>query len=71
MEKLRNFGTRLGKDDQIKIFGGVVPPTGILKLVGTRYYQGNCFCDYSNSDGSWEVCSVPCDICNCVPLSNT
>lgn len=64
MKNFESYRTTIGKEDQKRIFGGVVPPTEDPKIVGTRYYEGECFCDYLWSDG-WEICDLPCPVSNC------
>lgn len=73
MKNFKNFGTRLEKEDQMKIFGGVIPPGdgGTVIVSGWELQNGSCYCDNHvtiPNGGYADYCHIPCNISNCQSL---
>ena len=57
---------KLSRDEMKNLTGGVSAPNSPLPsgwVDGTRYYQGHCYCDYTN--GVDHLCDFPCPVSNC------
>lgn len=67
---MKKIGTKLGRDEQKRIFGGIVQPFngGTSTITGWEFQDGICYCDYHVvwSNGTYaDFCHFECGTFNC------